>query len=291
VSSQTPPLRRVLRRGRRRLGSFFGGPPPPLYYSRRYALDLPAVAHDARRGERILAFLDSAGLLPGDSPRAAEPASFHDLCRVHRFEYLESLNRPGALLKIIGLSVSDEAIERVLEGQRAMVGGTIEAARNALEDDGIAINLGGGLHHAFADRGERFCAYNDVAVAVAVLRDEGFAGKILVVDLDLHDGDGTRSLFAADDSVHTVSIHNKTTPGIYAVEATVVELPYEVNDAAYLAAIQEHLPPVAVRFGADLIFYLAGCDPAADDELGNWKVSGEGLLARDRLVLETTHRC
>ncbi len=129
-----------------------------------------------------------------------------------------------------------------------------------------------------------------MAVAIAVLREEGFAGKVLVVDLDLHDGDGTRALFAQDESVHTFSIHNRTTPGIETVESTVVELAGEVDDASYLAAIQEHLTPVAARFGAELIFYLAGCDPAADDELGNWKVSGEGLLARDRLVLEITHR-
>lgn len=289
MPGSTPPLRRVLRRGRRRLSSFFAGSPPALFYSRRYTLDLPSVAHDARRGDRILAFLDSAGLLPAGSPHSPQPATFQEISRVHDYEYLESLNRPDALVKIVGQAIADDVVERLLAGQRHMVGGTLAAARRALEEDGVAINLGGGLHHAFADRGERFCAYNDVAVAIGALRTEAFAGKILVVDLDLHDGDGTRSLFAADESVHTFSIHNRTTPGIEAVESTVVELPGEVGDETYLAAIREHLPPVAERFGADLVFYLAGCDPAADDEIGNWKISAEGLLARDRFVLETTH--
>jgi acetoin utilization deacetylase AcuC-like enzyme len=264
-------------------------PRPAFFYSRRYTLELPAVAHDARRGERILAFLDASGLLRADAVTSPEVATFRQLCRVHSYDYLESLNRPGALLKIVGLTLPDEVTERVLEAQRFMAGGTVAAARTACESGGVVVSLGGGLHHAFHDRGERFCAYNDVAVAIAELRAGGFAGRVLVVDLDLHDGDGTRALFAADETVHTFSIHNRTTPGIAAVEATVVELGSGVEDAPYLGALRQHLPAVVERFRPDLVFYLAGCDPAVDDEIGDWRISAEALLERDRFVVATAH--
>jgi hypothetical protein len=126
-----------------------------------------------------------------------------------------------------------------------------------------------------------------VALTVADLRSGGFAGRILVVDLDLHDGDGTRSLFARDPSVHTFSIHNQTNPqpGEEAVESTAIELGDAIEDAAYLAAVHAYLPPVFASFRPELVFYLAGCDPAAGDQIGDWKISAAGLLARDRFVV------
>ena len=166
-----------------------------------------------------------------------------------------------------------------------MVGGTILAARLALAR-GIAVNLGGGLHHAYADHGERFCLWNDVAVAVRELREGGFAAPVLVVDLDLHDGDGTRALFAVAPTVHVLSIHNRTTTAVSAANSTVVELGGGVEDAAYLAAIETHLPPLLASLQPGLVVYLAGCDPAADDAIGDWQISAAGMLARDRFVVE-----
>ena len=107
-----------------------------------------------------------------------------------------------------------------------MTGGTLLATRLALASRGIAVYLGGGFHHAFPGRGERFCLFNDVGAAVADLRAAGFEGRILIVDLDLHDGDGTRAIFAADPTVHTFTIHNQTNGEEDATEATVVELPF-----------------------------------------------------------------
>lgn len=285
--SATRPLARGFRRGRRRIFALLGRLPAQFVYTRRYQIDLPGVLADPRRGEHILAFLDSTGLLgPGAVHRPA-PASFRQLRRVHTDDYLDSLNRPGALTRILGLAIRDDLAERVLEMQRIMVGGTIVAARLAHQTGGIAVNLGGGLHHAFADKGERFCAYNDVAAAIAELRTLGVSSRILVVDLDLHDSDGIRSLFAQDPTVHTFSIHNQTSWEGNAVEATVIEMGNGVRDEAYLQAVRDRLPPVFESFRPELVVYLAGCDPAADDQIGDWKISAEALLERDRFVLRS----
>jgi hypothetical protein len=166
-----------------------------------------------------------------------------------------------------------------------MVGGTLAALRLALASRQTAVSLGGGLHHAFAAKGERFCVYNDVATAVADLRAHGNQARVLVVDLDLHDGDGTRSIFAADPSVHTFSIHNYTSTDVQAGEATAIELGSGVEDGVYLEAVRTALPPVVERFAPEIVFYLAGSDPAADDQIGDWKISAGAMLERDRFVL------
>ena len=277
-----PTLERWLRRGRRNL---LFRPQVDFVYSRRYQLELPGASYDTSRGERILTFLGSTGLLDPRAVHRPEPATFRTLRRVHTDEYLDSLHQPGALTTVVGYAIAEESADRILETQRAMVGGTLLAARLALASNAVAVNLGGGLHHAFPDKGERFCVFNDVAVAIAELRAAGYAGKILIVDLDLHDGDGTRAVFAADPTVHTFSIHNQTGGPPDAVEATIVELPGSVEDAAYLEAVRSHLPGVLQRFGPDLVVYLAGCDPAGDDQIGHWKITAEGMLERDRFVV------
>lgn len=279
------PLATLFRRGRRRLAQLAGGSRVELVYSRRYQIELPGRIYDPQRGERILAFLDSVGLLDRAAARTAGPASFRHLRRVHTDEYLDSLNRPESLTRIVGQQLSEDLADRVVEAQRTMAGGTLAAAGLALASRDIAVNLGGGLHHAFADRGERFCVYNDVAAAIAELRARGDRSRVLVVDLDLHDGDGTRAIFADDPSVYTFSIHNHSTPGIEAKAATVIELGDGVGDEVYLEAVRSSLPPVFDRFKPELVFYLAGCDPAADDQIGDWKISAGALLERDRFVL------
>jgi acetoin utilization deacetylase AcuC-like enzyme len=259
-------------------------------YSMRYQLELPGLLYDPRRGEQILAFLDSTGLLGRRALHAPVPATFRQLRRIHTDDYLDSLNLPGALNRIAGLTLPEALSDRALAAQRFMVGGTLKAAALALKSGGIAVNLGGGLHHAFAGKGERFCIYNDVAAAIAELRAGGFAGRVLVVDLDVHDGDGTRAIFSHDPQVHTFSIHNRTSAPADtaedAVEATAIELGFGVGDAAYLDAVRSSLPPVFAAFQPAMVFYLAGTDPAAGDQIGDWKISAAGLLERDRFVLD-----
>lgn len=264
---------------------FFGRSPLlEIVYSRRYQLEVPGVVYDPLRGERILAALEAAGLLRRAAVHPAEPAAFRHLRRIHTDDYLDSLNRPEALTRIVGQHLSEDQSDRVLEAQRTMVGGTLAATRLALENHRVAVNLGGGLHHAFAGRGERFCAYNDVSAAVAELRSRNLGLRVLVVDLDLHDGDGTRSILASDPAVHTLSIHNYTTAPV-TENSTVLELGGGVGDEAYLQTVRSALPPVVAAFKPELVFYLAGCDPAADDQIGDWKITAPALLERDRFVL------
>lgn len=258
-----------------------------VVFSSRYRLDLPGMAHDPRRGTKILAHLAGEGLLRPGEVQHPPAASFKELCRVHDVEYLESLSGTDTLTRVVGVTLSDRDRDRVISVQRRMCGGTRLTVALALQDGGTAFNLGGGLHHAFPDRGARFCVLNDVASAVAEERHDGFEGPVLIVDCDLHDGDGTRACFADDPTVHTFSIHNASSgTDADAVENTSVELGSGVDDETFLAALQHHLPPLVERFRPHLVIYLAGTDGAVDDSLGDWNLTGDGLFRRDRLVTE-----
>jgi hypothetical protein len=187
------------------------------------------------------------------------------------------------MVKAFGEALTNGQRERALATQRRMTGGTLAAAHEALSGR-IAVNLGGGLHHAHPARAEGFCLFHDVAVAIAELRAGGFDAPVLVVDLDLHDGDGTRRIFAEDASVHSYSLHNRHWDDTEAIASTALELGPGVEDDRFLAVLEETLPPVFESHRPGLVFYLAGCDPAADDELGDWRLSPAALLARDQLV-------
>jgi acetoin utilization deacetylase AcuC-like enzyme len=261
-----------------------------LVYSEKYDFSLPATPLDPGRAGKILGALESAGLVKRGGVVLPAQASVQELLRVHEEEYLESIARPESLLPVFGFAPTSHQHERALEVQRWMTGGTVTAARGAVASGRVAVNLGGGLHHAYPDRGQGFCIFNDVAVAVRALREEGFEGRVLVVDLDLHDGDGTRAVFAEDPGVHTFSIHNRHRGDPRALEATSVELGSGIEDERYLAVLGTALPPVLESYGPDLVFYLAGTDVAADDPLGDWKLSAHGLLQRDRHVLESVRQ-
>ena len=253
-------------------------------YSPRYVLDVPGAIFDPLRGERILAWLGSESLLHRRQVIVPRPASIKSLARVHTDEYLEALHLPGALTSILGFEVDDALQTSVLAMEREMTGGTLAALRFALRTGGVGINLGGGFHHAHRGAGKGFCVFNDVAVGIAEERAHGFAGRVLVVDLDLHDGDGTRAIFAADPAVHTFSVHNQHWGPTAAAATTAIELPAGLEDGPYLDTLRAHLPRVFEEHAPDLVVYVAGVDPAHDDKLGNWRLSSAGLLARDRLV-------
>ena len=165
-----------------------------------------------------------------------------------------------------------------------MAGGTIQATRLALRTGGVAVHLGGGFHHAMPDAGLGFCVFNDVAVAIRRLRGRGFAEPVLVVDLDLHDGNGTRRVFADDPTVHTFSIHNDHWGDTEAVASTSIALGPGVGDARFLGTLREALPPVFEAVKPGLVVYLAGTDPAEDDPIGNWRLTARALFERDRFV-------
>jgi acetoin utilization deacetylase AcuC-like enzyme len=224
------------------------------------------------------------GLVPRD--RIYEPArvSGEALRRVHTDDYVTRLSN-GRLspedLRRLGFPWSAALVER---SYRA-VGGTCEAARAALEA-GLAMNLAGGTHHAFADRGEGFCVFNDVAVAIRMLQDEGRIRRAAILDLDVHQGNGTHAVFAGDPRVFTFSMHGgRNYPFAKVAGCVDVELEDGTGDDEYLTFLSDTLPGVLAAAQPDLVVYLAGADPYVGDRLGRLGLSLDGLARRDAMVL------
>ncbi len=225
------------------------------------------------------------GLIPASSVHEPARPSDEEITLVHAPGYVRRF-AAGALdpaeMRRIGFPWSPALVERSYRS----VGGTIAAARAALER-GVAVNLAGGTHHAFADHGEGFCVFNDVAIAVRVLqRDRGIA-RAAIVDLDVHQGNGTHAIFAGDERVFTFSMHGTRNYPFHKVAGCLdIELPDGTGDAAYLAQLAEALPRVLALARADLVLYLAGADPHEEDRLGRLALTLDGLARRDAMVLE-----
>lgn len=260
-------------------------PDVSVVYHPAYARTVSGVPIDPARADRVLAFLLDEGLVRRRDVSRPIPGSLENILRVHTPRYLESLQDPATLEQVLGSPVREDDVAPIIDHFRLVVGGTIQATRLALAGRRVAVNLAGGLHHAAPDRGMGFCVFNDIAVTIRRLQARGFTGRVLVIDLDLHDGNGTRVCFAQDPSVHTFSIHNSTWDEAPAVSATVIALGAGVTDDRLLGVLRETLPPVVAAHRPDLVVYLAGCDGAADDRIGDWKLSADGILARDQLVI------
>lgn len=262
------------------------------FYSDRFVLPLPPghrfpMVKYSRVRERSL---QEGVLHPRD---LAEPpaATWEELARVHEAAYLERV-REGTLAPLeqrrIGFPWSPEMVER----SRRSVGATLAAARVALDEAaeagwGVAANLAGGTHHAYPGHGEGFCVFNDAAVAVRVLQHEGRVGRAVVLDCDVHQGNGTAAIFASDPSVFTFSVHGARNYPFRKDRSTLdVELPDGAGDEAFLGALELHVPHVLADFRPHLAVYLAGADPFHDDRYGRLAMSKAGLAERDRLVLD-----
>jgi acetoin utilization deacetylase AcuC-like enzyme len=259
-------------------------------YHDAYECALPGVPIDPMRAERVLGFLTEEGLLERDNIALPVTPSLRALLRVHAPDYLETLEQHEVPERIFGCRFTDEELEQALETQRLMVGGTILASRMALARRAVAVNLGGGLHHASRNSGLAFCVFNDIAVAIARLRARGFREPVLVVDLDVHDGNGTRAIFAHDPSVYTYSVHGEHWGETEAVASTSIALGDGVTDEVYLGNLLKTLPDVVERFQPGLVFYIAAADPAVDDAIGEWEISADGMLSRDRFVMDLLRR-
>jgi acetoin utilization deacetylase AcuC-like enzyme len=212
------------------------------------------------------------------------PANTEDVLLVHTEDYVSRL-RSGNLtakeIRRLGLPWSEALVRRSF----LATSGTINAAKHALET-GVSSNLAGGTHHAFPDRGEGFCVLNDVAVAIRVLQREKAAEKFLIVDCDVHQGNGTAFIFKGDESVFTFSMHGAKNYPLFKENSTLdIELPDKTGDKEYLETLSEALPRVFLH-SPDVIFYLGGADPFEKDKLGRLGLTIEGLKRRDEMVLD-----
>eukprot|EP01136_Pigoraptor_vietnamica_P039432 Opistho-1_new@10235 len=241
----------------------------------------------ARLRERLAAELPQVQLLE------ALPASDGELALVHAPAYIEAVAQgslSAAAQREIGFPWSPAMAERA----RRSVGATLLASRSALGGGGLAANLAGGTHHAYADKGSGFCVFNDFAVAARLMQAEHARShrargplRVAIVDLDVHQGNGTARIFAHDDSVFTLSLHGaKNFPFRKEPGDIDVELPDGCDDAAYLEALESALGELDRRFEPGLVLYLAGADPHEGDRLGRLKLTFDGLEARDRRVMD-----
>jgi len=223
----------------------------------------------------------------GDQPvelRVPEPASDEAILRAHDPEYVRRLLN-GELtekeVRRVGLPWSPEIVHRT----RYSVGGTIAACRAALEE-GVAVNLGGGTHHAFRDHGQGYCWLNDTVIAARAMQAEGLVRKVLIVDCDVHQGNGTAAILKDDATIFTFSIHGKNNFPYQKEKSDLdVELADGTDDAVYLAALDKGISRSLENFSADLVIYLAGADPYQEDRFGRLALTKNGLALRDHLVL------
>jgi acetoin utilization deacetylase AcuC-like enzyme len=255
-----------------------------LFYSDTFELPLPEVHRFPIEKYRLLRerlqMSEFRDRLEFCLPLAA---TNEQLLLVHTAEYLDKLKH-GRLSRVeqrrIGFPWSPELVER----SRRSTGATIGAAQAALRD-GVGVHLAGGTHHAFADHGQGYCVFNDVAVAFRVLQSEGLARRAVVIDLDVHQGNGTAAIFANDSDVFTFSMHGERNFPFAKCNGDLdISLPDGTGDEAYLAALRTALKEQLPLANSNIVFYLAGADPYEDDRFGKMKLTKAGLAERDRIL-------
>ncbi len=255
-----------------------------VFYTPRYYADIgDGHIFPIRKFELVRDRLLAEGTLRPNDLYEPVPATVAQVLLVHTEDYVSRL-RSGTLsakeLRRLGLPWSEALVQRSFYA----TGGTIAAARAALLA-GYGSNLAGGTHHSFADRGEGFCVLNDVAVAIRVLRSEGLIQRAAIVDCDVHQGNGTATIFSGDEDTFTLSIHGANNYPLFKAQSSLdVELPDGTGDHEYLECLINHLPPVFAT-EPEIVFYLAGADPFVGDKLGRLALTMDGLRQRDECVL------
>ncbi len=255
-----------------------------VFYSDHFVLPLPAGHRfPMKKYSMLRERVDRNGICGPGELRAPHAVTDEEILRAHA---------PGYLEKVVTGTLTDKEMRRIgfpwsqrmVERSRRASGGTLDAARVALSE-GIAGNLAGGTHHAFADRGEGFCVLNDSAIAARTLLAEGLVEKVVVLDTDVHQGNGTAAIVRGDDRVFTFSIHGAKNYPFHKEESDLdAPLPDGASDEAFLLVLGERLERVLDLEDWNLAIFLAGADPFVGDRLGRLSVSKEGLAERDRLV-------
>jgi len=256
-----------------------------LIYSDQYDLNLGSHVFPSIKYRLIKEKVLRDGVARPEDFVEPPAASDDDVALVHHRDYIRKL-QTGKLsyMEILRLEIpySPELVRAVW----LSAGGSILAARLALQDR-ICVNIGGGFHHAYPDHGEGFCVLNDIAIAIRSLQKSKAIERAMTVDCDVHQGNGTAAIFAGDPSVFTLSIHQENNyPYPKPPSSLDINLRDRVDDESYLAALGEGLDKALAGFAPQLMVYVAGADPYAEDQLGGLKLTLEGLERRDRLVFE-----
>lgn len=259
----------------------------PIVYHPAYCADIP---RDHRfpmdKYRRVAQMIEAEGLLEGKRFHKPRPAPHEWIALAHEDEYVRQVFNcevPAKVSREIGFVMKEDIALRA----RCSAGGSVLAGYLALEE-GLACNAAGGSHHARRHQGAGFCVFNDVGVAIRVLQADGKIRRALVVDLDVHQGDGTADIFAGDQSVFTFSMHCQSNYPVRKVPSDLdVGLENDLADEAYLSRLDDILPEVIRQSEPDMVFYNSGVDPYEGDRLGRLKMTRQGLARRDLLVLQT----
>ncbi len=263
--------------------------PFKVVYHDKYDLNLGPHVFPSQKFRLIAEALVAEKIATREDFLQPEPASDQDILRVHTPEWVRKL-KTGTLtaseVMLLEIPYSRELVEAVW----LAAGGSILAAQCALRD-GFGANLGGGFHHAYPDHGEGFCAIHDVAVAIRRLQADGAIRKAMVVDTDVHHGNGTAAIFRNDPSVFTISIHQENNYPAHKPPSTVdLNMADRVDDDEYLEALVPAVQKALDDFRPQLLFYVGGADPFCEDQLGGLSLSKNGLKERDRRVFEEARR-
>ena len=263
--------------------------PFKLIFHEGYDLNLGAHVFPSQKYRMIRDKLVEDGIATADDFVAPEPATDEDVLRVHSQEYVHKL-KTGTLSRTEEMRLEVPYSKKLVEACWLAAGGSILAGRRALED-GWAANIGGGFHHACPDHGEGFCVIHDVAIAIRRLQFDSAIERAMVVDTDVHQGNGTAVVFGGDGDVYTLSLHQENNYPFPKPPSTVdVDLPDGIGDAEYLAILEKHLHQAFHDFAPQILFYVAGADPYREDQLGGLALTIAGLAQRDALVFDYARR-
>jgi acetoin utilization deacetylase AcuC-like enzyme len=263
--------------------------PFKLVYHERYDLNLGPHVFPSQKFRLIAEQLLREGIATPDDFLRPSPASDEDLLRVHTPEWVHKL-KTGTLTASDVMKLEVPYSPELVEAVWLAAGGTILAARSALRD-GFGANLSGGFHHAYPGHGEGFCAIHDVAVAVRRLQADGAIQKAMVVDTDVHHGNGTAAIFGSDSSVFTISIHQENNYPAHKPPSTVdLHMMDRADDEEYLGALIPAVQQALDEFRPQMVFYVGGADPYCEDQLGGLSLTKKGLMERDRKVFEEARR-
>jgi acetoin utilization deacetylase AcuC-like enzyme len=263
--------------------------PFKLVYRERYDLNLGPHVFPSQKFRLIYELLLREGIATAEDFLRPEPASDEEILRVHTPEWVSKL-KTGTLtasdVMLLEVPYSKELVEAVW----LAAGGTILAAQSALRD-GFGANLSGGFHHAYPGHGEGFCAIHDVAVAIRKLQADGAVKKAIVVDTDVHHGNGTAAIFRNDATVFTLSIHQENNYPAHKPPSSIdLNMDDRVDDDEYLGALIPAVQKALDEFQPEILFYVGGADPYCEDQLGGLSLTKEGLKRRDRQVFEEARR-